>query len=216
MVKRGGVDGWTSPFFAKSRAHAFVIVLANVSIKSQTAGAVEPLVVLFALVRALGGVDRHGNATVSRTCPGTVLFEPVGVLSILVACNPDESSQWSGGRALSRGSVKPDPEPEPGSSRGLELVQQVMDHTRLRVVVHRGQSPALLPAAPPGLPEWFLLEKHSVASFFVAQGIPLSELSGGTVLTQTSRGQTQQQEPSQTQEGETAAATAGLHLPPQY
>lgn len=105
-----------------------------------------------------------------------------------------------------------------------------MDHTGCLLRVHRPKRPTSLPAAPPGLPEGFLLEKNGIASLWVADGVLLVQLgSGGWLLSLllpqplalASRGQTNSQQPQDTQESHAAAAavatvtTVQLLHPPQ-
>lgn len=66
-VKWGGVNRWTSTLIFKRWAHAFVVVLANIAIQWNRAGAVKPLEVFFALTPALRCVNNHGNAAIDST-----------------------------------------------------------------------------------------------------------------------------------------------------
>lgn len=105
-----------------------------------------------------------------------------------------------------------------------------MDHTGCLFRVHRPKRPTSLPAAPPGLPEGFFLEKNGVASLWVADSVLLAQLDSccwllcllfPQPLASAARGQTNSQQPQDTQESHTVAAavataTAVLLLhPPQ-
>lgn len=146
------------------------------------------------------------------------------------ACNPDESSEWSGGWTLAWRSVQPDPEAKPWPGPlCLDGRQQLMDHTRCLVCMHRCQGPTSLPAAPPSLPEGSLLEEDSVASILVAERVFLRQLNTGCwllsrrlpqPLASASRSQTDHQQPQDTQETHGAAAATApdglLHPPPRH
>lgn len=144
------------------------------------------------------------------------------------ACDPDESSERSGGWTLAWRSVQPDPEtqPRPGPLDGR---QQLVDHARCLVGMHRCQGPTSLPAAPPSLPEASLLEEDGVASLLVAERVSLRQLSPGCwllsslrlpqPLASASRSQTDRQQPQDTQRTHPAAAAAapdGLLHPPRH
>ncbi|TNN64249.1 hypothetical protein EYF80_025500 [Liparis tanakae] len=116
--------------------------------------------------------------------------------------------------------------PRPGSLDGR---QQLVDHTRRLVGMHRRQGPASLPTAPPSLPEGSLLEEDGVASLRVAERVSLRQLSAGgwrlpvrlpQPLALASRSQTERQQPQDTQErhaAEAATAPEGLlHPPPRH
>lgn len=119
--------------------------------------------------------------------------------------------------------MQPDPEakPLPGALR-LDARQQLVNHARRPVGVHRGQGPASFAAAPSGLPEGPLLEEDGVTSVRVADCVSLCELDPRLLAVRlpqplaSAPGGRAHQQPQRAQEPRAAAAApaALLHPPP--
>lgn len=166
----------------------------------------------------------------SNQMSDVVMMSISGTMKGDFACDPDESSERSGGRTLAWRSVQPDPEAKPGpGTLRLDSRQELVDHTRCLVGMHRCQGPTSLPAAPPSLPEGSLLEEDAVASILVAESVSLGQLSSGCwllplrllqPLAAAFRSQTDHQQPQDTQETHAAAAAAAadglFHPPPRH
>lgn len=143
------------------------------------------------------------------------------------ACDPDESSERSGGWTLTWRSVQPNPEVKLWlRSLCLDGWQQLVDDSRSFLVINRRQGPSALPAAAPSLPERLLLEEDSVTSFLVTDSIALHKrnflcwllpLCFPQPLSSASRSQTDRQQPQHAQNTHPAATAAAsddcLHPP---